>query len=292
MNLTSSLPRPVAAEDLMETSYTDSPLGRPTEYPDRYTPSLLCPIPRWDGRESLDVDMGKPLPFRGVDIWNHYEVSWLDEHGKPVVALAEILVPAGSRFIIESKSMKLYFNSLNFEHFSHRSDFIARVEADLSQVVQAPVQVMLFMPENRAAFTVGDLPGECLDALPLVCKEFTPSPDRLKVRPDHIVSETLYSNLLRSNCPVTRQPDWASIMVRYRGPAIDHTGLLAYIVSYRNHADFHEHCVERIFMDILRRCEPMELTVYARYTRRGGLDINPFRTNTDDRPDNVRLFRQ
>jgi 7-cyano-7-deazaguanine reductase len=292
MNPDNSLLRPGAAEDLMETSYTDSPLGRSTEYPDRYTPSLLCPIPRWDGREALDVDMGKPLPFRGVDIWNHYEVSWLDEHGKPVVALAEILVPANSRFIIESKSMKLYFNSLNFEHFSHRSDFIARVEADLSQVAQAPVQVMLFMPENRAAFAVGDLPGECLDALPLACKEFTPSPDRLKARPDHIVSETLYSNLLRSNCPVTRQPDWASIMVRYRGPAIDHSGLLAYIVSYRNHADFHEHCVERIFMDILRRCEPTELTVYARYTRRGGLDINPFRTNTDDRPDNVRLFRQ
>lgn len=292
MNPDNSLLRPGAAEDLMETSYTDSPLGRSTEYPDRYTPSLLCPIPRWDGRETLDVDMGKPLPFRGVDIWNHYEVSWLDEHGKPVVALAEILVPANSRFIIESKSMKLYFNSLNFEHFSHRSDFIARVEADLSQVAQAPVQVMLFMPENRAAFAVGDLPGECLDALPLVCKEFTLSPDRLKARSDHIVSETLYSNLLRSNCPVTRQPDWASIMVRYRGPAMDHTGLLAYIVSYRNHADFHEHCVERIFMDILRRCEPMELTVYARYTRRGGLDINPFRTNTDDRPDNIRLFRQ
>ena len=276
----------------METPYEESPLGRPTEYPDRYMPSLLCPIARWDGREELDIGINGALPFRGVDIWNHYEVSWLDADGKPQVAVAEILVPAGSRFIIESKSMKLYFNSLNFERFGHRSDFIRRVENDLSQVAQSPVQVMLHLPENRAAFAIGELPGEPLDDLPLACSDFTLNPGLLKSRPDHIVSETLRSNLLRSNCPVTHQPDWASIMIRYRGPAIDHAGLLGYIVSYRNHAGFHEQCVERIFMDILRRCEPHELTVYARYTRRGGLDINPFRSNTDDRPENVRLFRQ
>lgn len=278
----------------METMYDESPLGRKTDYVKDYTPSLLCPIPRWDGREALDIENPEQPPFRGVDVWNHYEVSWLDGKGKPEVGAAMILVPASSRFIVESKSMKLYFNSLNFTRFESRADFIHLVETDLSQVAQAPVQVTLHAATTLEGTAIGSLPGGCIDLQDISFddKAFVLNPLHLQADRKEVISETLYSNLLRSNCPVTHQPDWGSVLIRYKGPAINHSGLLRYIVSYRDHADFHEHCVESIFMDILRQCEPEHLTVYARYTRRGGLDINPYRSNFEEWTGNVRLFRQ
>lgn len=276
----------------VNTSDKFLPLGQPTEYPMSYTPSLLFPVARSEGRAAIGLPAQGALPFHGVDIWTHYEVSWLDMQGKPCIAVAEIRVPASSACLIESKSMKLYFNSLNFQRFENKAEFLQCVEKDLGQVAQAPVSLRLVLPHAYAEVAVAELPGECLDDLPLHCHEFVLNPQVLMADSAREVEETLYSHLLRSNCPVTNQPDWGSVMIRYRGPAIDRMGLLAYLVSYRHHADFHEQCVERIFMDIWRRCCPQELTVYARYTRRGGLDINPFRSTVQDFPPPARLFRQ
>ena len=266
-------------------------LGQHTDYPTQYAPGVLCPISRTEGRTALGLSSAA-LPFDGVDVWTHYEVSWLDENGKPVVAMAEILVPAISPCLIESKSLKLYFNSLNFERFPSAAAFVCRVEEDLSRVAGSQVRLHLFYPDDPSVLGMGRLPGICLDDLPLTCNDFVLNPALLVADPARQVSETLNTNLLRSLCPVTHQPDWGSVMIQYEGAAIDHAGLLGYIVSYRNHPDFHEHCVESIFMDILRQCQPASLTVYARYTRRGGLDINPFRSNELVLPSTVRLFRQ
>lgn len=272
-------------------SVLNSTLGQVTDYPDSYSPSLLFPIARREGRDAIGV-IETDLPFYGVDVWTHYEVSWLDAHGKPRVAVAEIRVPASSPSLIESKSLKLYFNSLNFKNFNSVADFIACVETDLSLVAQAPVVLKLVLSHEYAALSVVEIKGECLDELPLHCAEFVLNPETLKADAGIVREEILYSHLLRSNCPVTNQPDWGSVVINYRGPAIDRMGLLAYLVSYRHHADFHEQCVERIFMDIRQRCQPEVLSVYARYTRRGGLDINPFRSSTDTEPPVMRLFRQ
>ncbi len=269
----------------------DTLLGQPTLYPKEYAPELLFPIARAEGRAAVGLATTAPLPFEGRDVWTHYEVSWLDAGGKPRVAVAEICVPALSPFLIESKSLKLYFNSLNFERFDDEGAFLARVQADLSQVAGANVQLALFPPAQHARLAITDFPGICLDELPLSCESFALNPDALESG-GAVVEETLHTHLLRSLCPVTNQPDWASVLVRYRGPAMDRAGLLAYLVSYRQHADFHEQCVERIFMDILQRCRPESLTVYARYTRRGGLDINPWRSTEGVAPERWRLFRQ
>lgn len=267
-------------------------LGQATDYPVRYAPEVLFPIARREGRLAVGIADGDVLPFRGEDLWTHYELSWLESSGKPRIAAAEIHVPASSPCLIESKSLKLYFNSLNFERFASADDFLARVVADLSAAAQAAVTVSLILPEAHERATVRDLPGICLDALPLVCDAFAMDTSTLRAGSGAVVTETLYSNLLRSLCPVTNQPDWGSVLVRYRGAPIDRQGLLAYLVSYRSHADFHEQCVERIFMDIRRLCGPEALTVYARYTRRGGLDINPFRSDFESLPEGLRLFRQ
>lgn len=272
-------------------SVDKSMLGQQTDYPQHYAPELLFPIARAEGRAAVGLPTGTALPFKGVDLWTHYEVSWLSAQGKPVVAAAEITVPATSPFLIESKSLKLYFNSLNFERFTDAAAFLLRVETDLSRVAGEPVKVTLVAPAQYAQLAVRDLPGVCLDDLPLSCASFVLSPETLQSQGD-VVEEVLHSHLLRSNCPVTNQPDWGSVLIRYRGPAVDRLGLLAYLVSYRQHADFHEQCVERIFMDILTRCRPESLTVYARYTRRGGLDINPFRSTESVAPESLRLFRQ
>lgn len=272
-------------------SVEKSMLGQLTDYPQHYAPEVLFPIARAEGRAAVGLASVEVLPFQGVDLWTHYEVSWLDASGKPLVAAAEIRVPATSPFLIESKSLKLYFNSLNFERFAAAADFLLRVEADLSLVAGAKVAVELVRPDQHGLLAVSDFPGTCLDDLPLSCSDFVLSPETLQSR-GGVVVEALHTHLLRSNCPVTNQPDWGSVLIRYRGPAIDRIGLLAYLVSYRRHADFHEQCVERIFMDILTRCRPESLTVYARYTRRGGLDINPFRSTESVAPESVRLFRQ
>ena len=268
-----------------------SSLGRAVAAPTRYAPELLFAIARAGQRAALGI--GSALPFHGVDIWNAYELSWLDLRGKPCVALATLRVPAGSPQLIESKSLKLYLGSFGFERIE-RDDLGARIEADLSGAAGAPVTVALSDPGALTeALALAELAGESLDALELEIDHYGPPRDDFLTADAQVtVTETLTSALFKSNCPVTGQPDWASVQVRYRGPRIDNAGLLRYLVSYRDHSDFHEACVERIFVDLLARCAPVELSVYARYTRRGGLDINPYRSTGSEAPANPRGSRQ
>jgi 7-cyano-7-deazaguanine reductase len=267
-----------------------SPLGKATVYADRYDPTLLFPIPRQAKRDEIGVHA--PLPFHGVDIWNAYELSWLDERGKPRVALAEFRVPANSPNIIESKSFKLYLNGFAQERLADADALVVTLRRDLSAAAGAAVEVRLSAP-NASVHAIADLDGVSVDALDVAVDDYgPPKADYLRADPDDVVEETLVSDLLRSNCPVTGQPDWGSVQIRYAGPHIDREGLLRYLVSFRNHNEFHEQCVERIFMDVTRRCAPRRLSVYARYTRRGGLDINPFRSSAEDVPANPRGARQ
>lgn len=274
----------------MSAPVNDSPLGKTSDYPSVYTPSLLYAIRRADGRESLGLTPGK-LPFRGVDQWNAYEVSWLNSKGKPVVAVVEILIPADSPCIVESKSLKLYLGSFNQTKFHEKQDVRATIESDLRVTVQAPVSVSLLTELNAQGFAFATWKGECLDHLDVEAYDYEVDPGLLSAGGAE-VGEALFTHLFRSNCPVTGQPDWASVMIRYEGQRIQRESLLRYLISFRNHNDFHEHCVERIFTDILQRCEPRKLTVYARYTRRGGIDINPFRSNFESAYPNLRLLRQ
>ena len=268
-----------------------SPLGKTTVYADRYDPSLLFPIPRQAKRDEIGV--AAPLPFHGEDVWNAYELSWLDARGKPVVALAEFRVPATSPNIIESKSFKLYLNGFSQERIGDREQLVATMVRDLSAAAGAPVAVALSDAQARGHAVV-DLDGTLVDALDIAIDDYGP-PQAGYLAADAaavVVEETLVSNLLRSNCPVTGQPDWGSVQLRYRGAPIDHAGLLRYLVSFRNHNEFHEQCVERIFVDVMARCAPQQLSVYARYTRRGGLDINPYRSTGTEHPGNPRGARQ
>ena len=269
--------------------YEKTQLGQKTDYIHAYDTGLLCPLVRKEGRDALGLTAD--LPFHGVDIWHNYEVSWLDGQGKPCVAIARITVPADSPCLIESKSMKLYFNSLNQHRFADRQAVIDCVSADLSHSSGGNVRVELLPVNEPHALTT--LAGDCLDDLPLQDCDFQPNPGHLRVQPGEAVAEILHSNLLRSNCPVTGQPDWGSVQIQYRGPKIDREGLLHYLISFREHNDFHEQCVERIFRDILTQCRPEQLTVFACYTRRGGLDINPWRSNFQPVPARLpRLARQ
>ncbi|MDR2690432.1 MAG: NADPH-dependent 7-cyano-7-deazaguanine reductase QueF [Azoarcus sp.] len=253
----------------------DSPLGKPTARRDTYAPELLFPMARQGKRDEIGV-RGDALPFVGEDIWNAYELSWLDARGKPVVALARFRVPASSPGLIESKSLKLYLNAFNQQRMPDAETVRATIARDLSAAVGATVGVEVMplagYPQRRFAYP----DGVCLDSLDIDIEHYRLCPDYLRAD-GAAVSETLYSHLLKSNCLVTGQPDWGMLAVRYTGPAIDRVGLLRYIVSFRQHNEFHEQCVERAFCDILARCQPTELTVWARYTRRGGLDINPLR---------------
>jgi 7-cyano-7-deazaguanine reductase len=268
----------------------DSLLGRSTAYPDRYDPTLLFPIPRAAQRAAIGV--GDPLPFHGVDIWNAYELSWLDARGKPEVALAEFRVPATSPNIVESKSFKLYLGSFNQERIESAEALRERLRDDVSKAAGADIEVALIAPDCFSEVRIEELAGESIDDAPIAINEYGPPDAGHLRRRDDEADETLVSQLLKTNCPVTGQPDWASLQIRYAGPRIDREGLLRYIVSFRNHADFHEHCVERIFMDILRVCAPRLLDVQARYTRRGGLDINPCRSTEAASPRNLRGARQ
>ncbi|SFB78107.1 7-cyano-7-deazaguanine reductase [Marinospirillum celere] len=266
-----------------------SPLGKETQYINQYTSEVLYPLPRQQGRSSLGLSAGK-LPFQGVDIWNAYELSWLNSKGKPLVRLAEFHFPATSSHIIESKSFKLYLNSFNLTRFASEEEVLARLTQDLSQASGSEVQVILHPADY--GLPVRPLEGECLDDLDIEVNHYTPAPELLKVTSDEVVEETLVSHLLKSNCPVTGQPDWASVQIHYKGPKIDPESLLAYLISYREKGDFHEHCVEEIFVDLLRLCQCQQLTVYARYLRRGGLDINPWRSTLSVEPPNPRQARQ
>lgn len=277
-----------------------NPLGQQTEYISVYSPQLLFPIARAESRKLLDV--GASLPFFGVDIWTGYELSWLDHQGKPVVAVAEFFIPCDSEFIIESKSFKLYLNSLNQTRYHSAAEVEELLAKDLSAAACAMVRVQLYPLLSEQAvhwrsqpthlLNIEVLDGVLLDELPVTIDSYHPAPELLSTTAEQ-VSEVLVSHLLKTNCPVTGQPDWASIVVRYSGRKIDHENLLRYIISFREHQDFHEHCVERIFSDIAARCKPEHLTVYARYTRRGGLDINPFRSSgAMEQPELLRLIRQ
>lgn len=273
------------------TTPEHSPLGKHTVYADRYDPSLLFPIPRQLKRDEIGVR--EPLPFHGVDIWNAYELSWLDMHGKPMVGVAEFHVPANSPNIIESKSFKLYLNGFAQEPLANMAALRALLQQDLTRVAGTVVTVTIRAP-RMAQHVFADLAGESIDELPVAIDDYgPPKADYLSANPNaEVVEEALVSDLLRSNCPVTGQPDWGSVQIAYRGAPIDREGLLRYLVSFRTHNEFHEQCVERIFVDVMKRCAPQRLSVYARYTRRGGLDINPFRSTDGTLPGNARGVRQ
>ena len=270
-----------------------APLGKQSAYINTYTPSLLFPIPRKPKRD--EIHLSESLPFIGYDIWTGFELSWLNSKGKPVVAIAEFIIPCESKNIVESKSFKLYLNSFNNTHFESFEHVHTVLQKDLSQCTQTPIEVKLFKLDE-ASDKITYLSGKCIDDLDVECNKYQPETSYLTTSQDPVdrVEESFYTNLLKSNCLVTGQPDWGSIQIQYKGPRICQKGLLKYIVSLRDHNEFHEQCVERIFTDIQRLCQPEWLTVYARYTRRGGLDINPFRTNQKDKacPQNVRLIRQ
>jgi 7-cyano-7-deazaguanine reductase len=277
----------------MSNQADGSPLGKPSTYSSEYDPALLFPISRAEKRSELGI--GGSLPFFGVDIWNAYEVSWLNLRGKPQVAIATLTVPAESPNIVESKSLKLYLNSLNNVRLGGADAVLDLLRSDLSAGFGAAVHVGLTTADAFSKTGMGELEGLLLDRLDIQVEQYTPDPSLLKSDRDEApVEETLVSHLLKSNCLITGQPDWASIQIRYVGPAIDQEGLLKYLIGFRQHNEFHEQCVERIFMDLLRRCQPHKLAVYARYTRRGGIDINPWRSNfsTGHRPSNLRNARQ
>jgi len=274
------------------TSPELSPLGKAVDYGNAYDPSLLFPIARAAQRAALGL--GEELPFVGVDFWNAYELSWLDGRGKPRVALAEFRVPAASPNIIESKSFKLYLGSYAQSRLGDTEALRTQLVRDLSEAAGAPVSVVLTPAASANAALIETLEGDLIDDLPLEITHYgPPRPDFLWSDPELRTDEVLVSHLLKTNCPVTGQPDWASLQIRYAGPRIARDGLLRYLVSYRNHSDFHEQCVERIFMDLMQQCAPTRLGVYARYTRRGGLDINPFRATPGlPPPGNPRTARQ
>jgi 7-cyano-7-deazaguanine reductase len=275
-----------------------SQLGKPAPYVDHYDASLLFPISRAPKRTELGLH--GTVPFFGADLWTAFELSWVTPRGKPQVALAHVTVPCETPNIVESKSFKLYLNSFTNTPFASPDEVRDRIRADVSEAVwrgapsQSSVGVRLLMPDQFDAEPVHELDGLSLDRLDIECTQYTPAPELLTAAVgEQPVEETLTSDLLKSNCLVTGQPDWGSVQIRYSGAQIEQGGLLRYLVSFRNHNEFHEQCVERIFMDIWRRCKPVKLAVYARYTRRGGLDINPFRTSHPMAvPANVRTARQ
>jgi len=280
------------------TTPEQSQLGRASAYADQYDASLLFPLPRAPKRAEIGI-AGDP-PFFGADLWTAYELSWLNSRGKPQVAIAHITVPCETPNIVESKSLKLYLNSFNSTRFASLDEVRARIRQDLSEAawrgasITGTVGVRLVTPDLFAQERVHEQDGLLLDRLDIECTRYQPAPELLKANHDEgPVTETLVSHLLKSNCLVTGQPDWGSVQIAYSGAQIDQEGLLQYIVSFRGHNEFHEQCVERIFMDVWQRCRPIKLAVYARYTRRGGLDINPLRTShPQPMPANVRTARQ
>ena len=271
------------------------PLGKASEYPDQYDPSLLFPIPRSENRLKLDIKPNQALPFVGVDIWNAFELSWLNKKGKPQIALAEFQIPADSPNMIESKSFKLYLNSMNSARFEDEAEVRERLITDLSAVAGSKITTRINQNEVVAKKGIQEMSGVLMDRLDIeIDPSLSADPALLEVNESFgPIEQCLVSHLLKSNCPVTGQPDWASIQIRYQGRPILEEGLLRYLIGFRQLGEFHEHCVETIFTDIKRQCKPEKLSVYARYTRRGGLDINPFRTDHNAPwPENTRHARQ
>ena len=270
----------------------DLSLGKQVDYEFEYNPDLLQGVPRSLSRDTLNL-AGSGLPFDGIDTWTGYELSWLNLKGKPNVAILECHVPITSKNLIESKSFKLYLNSFNQTKFASAEDVQQVLQADLSACAGEPVEVKLILPEQFSSLQFQEFNGTLLDSLDVEIDQYSPNTQYLTVMKSEAgVQETLVSHLLKSNCLITSQPDWASIQIRYEGRAIEHEGLLKYLISFRQHNEFHEQCVERIYNDIMQHCQPDKLTVCARYTRRGGLDINPFRSNYEAPYANHRQARQ
>ncbi|BDM65338.1 NADPH-dependent 7-cyano-7-deazaguanine reductase [Shewanella sp. NFH-SH190041] len=267
-------------------------LGKSTGYKAEYDATLLQGVPRSLNRDA--IALSGDLPFHGVDIWTGYELSWLNAKGKPMVAIAEFFLSHDSKNLIESKSFKLYLNSLNQTKFDSIEQLQHILTTDLSQCAQGDIRVSIIEPKQFGHQRVVELPGQCIDELDIEVTDYSFNPHHLdnSIDSKQVVAETLTSNLLKSNCLITSQPDWGSVMIRYQGPKIDREKLLRYLISFRQHNEFHEQCVERIFMDLKRFCQCTKLTVYARYTRRGGLDINPYRSDFEQPPQSQRLARQ
>lgn len=268
-------------------------LGKKTAYKDSYDASLLQPVPRSLNRDPLGLHADS-LPFHGADIWTLYELSWLNANGLPQVAVGHVSINADSVNLVESKSFKLYLNSFNQTKFTDWETVQRTLARDLAECAQGEVTVELYALSTQEGQPVGAFDGVCIDDQPdLQIDDYTFNAAYLDgATGEETVSETLVSHLLKSNCLITHQPDWGSVQIQYRGPRIDREKLLRYLVSFRHHNEFHEQCVERIFSDIQRFCQPESLSVYARYTRRGGLDINPWRSNEDFVPALARLVRQ
>jgi 7-cyano-7-deazaguanine reductase len=275
------------------TNFEGSPLGKATEYPDRYDASLLFAVSRAPQRAVLGIEGN--LPFSGWDVWNAYEITWLDLRGRPRLAIGEFRVRAESPAMVESKSLKLYLGSFAQEPVSSGAALGERIATDLSRVCGDEVAVALTPSANfetALSSRVAPTGIESIDETDVTIDASHPDP-ALLAHAEPTIDESLCSSLFRSTCPVTGQPDYADVFIHYRGQRIDRAGLLRYLVSYRRHAAFHEACVERIFVDIANRCRPERLSVHARFMRRGGIDINPFRSNFEAAPpDNIRTPRQ
>jgi 7-cyano-7-deazaguanine reductase len=273
------------------TMSDENPLGRATPFVDRYSPDLLFAIERTDARTLIGI--GTVLPFCGFDTWNAWELTWLNAHDRPQAASVTIDVPAESPRIVESKSLKLYLHSFSGSSFASPREVARIIGKDLSHSVGCRVKVQLIDPTEALKAQITPLPGACLDDLPVSPPHGAVDSRHLRANESEVVDECVHSHLMMSHCPITNQPDWASVFIDYRGPRINHPGLLQYLLSYRQQQDFHETCVERIFIDILARCGPEDLQVLALYTRRGGIDINPFRsTEAGAKPPRLRSWRQ
>lgn len=268
---------------------TESALGQQVSYPTQYDPSVLFAIERAPNRANLTI----PAQWYGADIWYAYEISWLNAKGKPIAAVGRFSVPWNSSHLIESKSFKLYLNSFNESRFESIKSVKKTMEQDLSAMANATVEVSLYELEPYSGPLMGRLEGEVIDHLDIDIDCYEPAPELLRcVEQGEVVNEALVSHLLKSNCPVTGQPDWGTVQIKYTGTQIDPAALLRYVVSFRRHTEFHEHCVERIYHDIMQRCQPEQLFVMARYTRRGGLDINPWRSSHPLDIADIRTTRQ
>ena len=278
---------------LNEQALAHLSLGKSTEYKTEYDASLLQAVPRQLARDIIGLAADQALPFVGYDVWHAYELSWLTHKGKPMVALATVTVPCDSPNLVESKSFKLYLNSFNQSRFKDITELYQALTRDLSACAGAPVQVTLHHVNELGSFQPTWLPGRCLDELDIEFHEYQYNPKLLKTLDTaSVVEEKLHSHLLKSNCLITSQPDWASVFIHYKGQALCHESVLRYLVSFRMHNEFHEQCVERIYWDLYQLLNPEFLAVYACYTRRGGLDINPLRSSEPYTPPSIRLTRQ
>ncbi len=275
-----------------DKSLSNLKLGQRTEYKNQYDPSLLQAVPRSLNRDSLGITEQQPFTI-GADIWTLYELSWLNAKGVPQVAIADVVLDFRSENLIESKSFKLYLNSFNQTRFNSVEEVQQRIQHDLSQCASGQISVKIYKLSALTQQTISDFAGECIDEQDIQIDHYRFSADYLQnCANGEMVEETLVSHLLKSNCLITSQPDWGSIQIHYVGKKLDREKLLRYLISFREHNEFHEQCVERIFCDLMQFARPEKLTVYARYTRRGGLDINPFRSNFEAVPANSRMARQ